>query len=82
MPDRTPDPAVQHPYFGDDGDEGRCECGYMRYPKGGPVAKRLDEQGFEAATVAIRTWVNRDTVVMSNLVAELKFWINYFGGKS
>lgn len=81
------DPAVQkvcssadHPYFGDDGDEGRCECGYKVHPKGGPVAMRLDEQGFEAATATIRKWVNRETAHGPNLVAELRFWLDYWGG--
>lgn len=71
----------EHPYAGDDGSEGRCECGYKWYPQGGPVGDRLDEFGFEAATRTIRAWANREDVEGPNLVAELDYWRDYWRGK-
>jgi hypothetical protein len=70
---------TDHPYFADDGDEGRCECGYQQYPKGGPVSQR-HEQGFEAATSALRAWLAMEAVHGPNLVAELHYWLDYWGG--
>lgn len=44
------------------------------------VAKRLDEEGFEAATVTLRKWVARETINAADLLAEMRFWVGYLGG--
>jgi hypothetical protein len=68
-----------HSYVADDGAEGRCECGYQWYPKGGPVADRHERDGLAAATRTIRAWLDGEDVQGPDLFAELDYWRSYFG---
>lgn len=60
-----------------------CTCGK---PKAAPlhaittVAERHERDGLSAATSTLRAWLNGDDVAGPALVAELRYWLDYWGG--